>query len=78
MKNYHFERDLERKIEKIKRDIEVCMLYAATQNVSDVAKYLGMGRNTVSKIINERISVIDGQMNFNINLAEEMPKIKHE
>ena len=78
MKNYHFERDLERKIEKIKRDIEVCMLYAATQNVSDVAKYLGMGRNTVSKIINDRISVIDGQMCFNINLAEELPKIEHE
>ena len=77
MKNYHFERDLQRKIDKMKRDVEVCSLYAATQNVSEVAKRLEMGRNTVTKIISEHYSIENGVALVKFNLSAELPKITH-
>ena len=77
MKNYHFERDFQRKIEKMKRDLEVCSLYAVTQNVSEVAKRLEMGRNTVAKIVAEHYFIEDGSALVKFNLSAELPKITH-
>ncbi len=78
MKNYNFGRDLMRKTEKSERDLRVCYLYAATQNVSEVAQRLQMSRNTVAKIVSERLSLENGEMYFKINLSADMPKASHD
>ena len=78
MKNYNFERDMARKMEKSERDLCVCWLYCITGNVSEVAQRMKMSRNTVKKIISERLSVENGEVHFTINLSAEMPKVSHQ
>lgn len=78
MKNYYFERDLMRKMEKLERDLQVCYLFAAYENISEVAKRLGMSRNTVSNIISDRCKVENGELYFKINLSAELPRNEME
>lgn len=74
MKNYNFERDLMRKIAKSERDLRICYLYAATQNITKVAEIMKMGRNTVAKVISERYCVENGEAHFKIDFLSELPK----
>lgn len=64
MKNYYFERDLERQIKKAQRDVEICALYNSLGSISKVADRLNMSRNTVRKIINSDVFVKTQQGNY--------------
>lgn len=58
-KNYHFERDLKRRVEKSVEIVTVCVLYDATKSIKNVAEHLNMSRNTVKKIVDAHYTEAD-------------------
>lgn len=51
MKNKNFDRNLNRQINKAKRDIEICMLYNSLHNISEVARRMKLNEKTVKKAL---------------------------
>ena len=70
-KNYNFERDLERRINKAKRDVEAIILYQELDhNASEVARRMNIHRTTVQEIIAHH-KTTNGKTHFRLN---EKPK----
>ena len=74
MKNYNFERDLRTRIKKAQRDLEICMLYEALNNVTEVADRLNIGRTTVYRVIKSNLFVETQQGNFFALPLNQVPK----